>query len=221
MKVKAHILKKMTFDKEKYYNYSFRDHINDPNFLEYYLCITCLLYNPTDRMIYCGLTAFNNDLLYRFNPQTGQFQSCSYDKIAEEYEVKIHRSLELDDDGTIYGATAGLHDLDEYLNAPGGSIFKFDPASGKIEKMGIPIPHEYIQTISLDRKRKIIYGITYPGSRVFRFDIYTRKTKDLGPIGSQPERLAIDDEGRFWGSWWDSFKKKLKLFIYNPDKDKM
>ncbi len=221
MKVKAHILKRMKVDREKYNNYSFREHLNDPDFFEHYLCITCLLYNPADEMIYCGLTAYNNDLLYRFDPRTGQFQSCGYNKVADEYEVKIHRSLELDDDGTIYGATACLHDLDEYLNAPGGAIFKYGPSSGKIEKMGIPIPHEYIQTISLDKKRKIIYGITYPSSRVFRFDLHTQITKDLGLIGSQPERLAIDDEGKFWGTWWDSRKKKLNLFTYDPDKNKM
>ena len=220
MKVKAHILKKMEF-KKGFSDYRFPDYINDSDFYRNYLCITCLLYHPQDNLIYCGLTAFNNDILYTFNPEKGLFQSCGYRKVAEKYEIKIHHSLELDTDNTIYGATACLQDIDEYLKAPGGTIFRFDPRSGEINKLDIPIPHEYIQMITLDKKRKLIYGITYPISKVFKYDLKSGETKDFGPINCYPEHLTIDDEGGFWGSWWDTCKKKLKLFRYDPDEDKV
>jgi len=41
--------------------------------------------------------------------------------------VKIHRSLELDDDGKIVGATAGLHAYADHPEAGGGKIFIYDP----------------------------------------------------------------------------------------------
>ncbi|MDD3925103.1 MAG: hypothetical protein PHT33_00420 [bacterium] len=220
MKVKAHILNKLEFKKDLS-RYRFPDYIGDADIYQNYFCITCLLYNPLDNLIYCGLTAFNNDILYSFDPENGRFQSCGYQNLAERYEVKIHHSLELDADGTIYGATACLHDIDEYLDAPGGRIFRLDPGSGKIETLGIPVSHNYIQMINLDKKRRIIYGTTYPIPKVFRYDLESGKTKDLGVINCYPEHLALDDKGGFWGSWWDTFRKRLKLFRYDPDEDNM
>lgn len=220
MKVKAHILKKVVFRRE-ISGYRFPDYLNDPDIYNNYSCITCLLYYPDKNLVYCGMTAFNNDLLYAFDPENGQFRSCGYRDVAEKYEIKIHHSLELDADGIVYGATGGLHDIDEYLKSPGGSIFKFDPSSGQIEKIAVPLPHIYIQSLTLDKKRKILYGTTSRICKFFKYDLETQQTHDLGLINTEPEHSALDDEGCFWGSWLDTCQQKLKLFRYDPENEGM
>ena len=200
--------------------YRFADFVNDKYLYENYFSLCCLLYHPQHKKIYCGMTAFNNDVLYSFDPVACEFESCSYQDVAEKYEVKVHHSLELDSDGMIYGTVGGLHEIDDYMKAPGGCVFRFDPASKKIEKLGIPIPHEYIQAITLDRQRKIIYGVTYITPRVFRFDLGTCTTKDLGPINCYPEAVALGEDGIFWTNWKDA-AHKLNLLRYDPDKDEV
>jgi hypothetical protein len=181
-----------------------------------HLAFTCLLYHPQMKLVYCGLTARDSDILYAFDPVTKEFQSLGYARYAEKYEVKIHRSLELDDDGTLYAATACLHELKERLHAPGGKLFHYDPRTGRCEILGIPVKYDYIQTISLDRKRRIIYGFTYPVFKFFRFDLATRRVKDFDYIGSITHISAIDDAGCLWGTYDPA---KHNLFKYDPDAD--
>jgi len=171
-----------------------------------------------DGKLYCGLTAFDNDILARFDPRTRTFEGLGYRQVAEEFEVKIHRSLAVDRDGTILGATACLYSLDQRARAPGGAIFRFHPASRKIEKLGIPSPHEYIQTITLDVQRRLVYCLTYP---VFKFVVYhldTGAVDDFDYMGSITHISALDDDGCFWGTWdW----VRHWLFKYNPDDKKI
>ena len=76
------------------------------------------------------MTAFNNDILHVFDPEARRFRSLDYSAIAEEFEIKVHRSLELAADGTIYGASACLHGVDRRREAPGGALFTYTPKSG-------------------------------------------------------------------------------------------
>jgi hypothetical protein len=172
----------------------------DAEFRNNHVAFTCLLAHP-DGKVYCGITAFNTDILHRFDPGTGKFESLNYAGVAEQYEIKVHRSLELASDGAIYGASAGLLRCDERLKAPGGAIFRVLPRAGRVEKLGIPAEHDYIQTITLDEKRGRIYGQTYPCFRFFVFDLRTRRSQDFGYLGSITHITALDDEGGFWGTW--------------------
>ena len=52
----------------------------------------------------------------------------------------------------------------------------------------------------------MIYGITFTPERMFRFEIATGESIDLGPIGSgmamaQGENIELDDEGCAWSAW--------------------
>lgn len=175
---------------------------------------TTVRYHP-DGHIYCGTTAFDNDILYRFHPTSGRFESLNYGKHSEPYEVKVHRSLEMDTDGKFFGATALLHDLDERHLAPGGSLFMFDPTSDHIQKMAIPVPFDYIQNITLDRQRRKICGCTYPVAEFFCYDLKSGETVRRQYIGSTPHQLALDGNGRVWGTWGAS----NFLFAYDLDAD--
>lgn len=165
------------------------------------IAFVSLLYHPADGQVYCGLTAYNTDILYRFDPEASKFESLHYDQISEPFEVKVHRSLELAADGTIYGATACLYSVDKRIEAPGGALFKIAPGSDRAEKFAVPVEHDYIQTITLDDKRKLIYGQTYPVFRFFVYELETGRTKDFGYVGSITHISAIDDHGCLWSTW--------------------
>ena len=182
-----------------------------------YVAFCCMLWHPQERRLYCGLTAPNSDVLARFDPQTGQFEKLDYRPVAEPFEVKVHRSLELASDGSVYGATSCLYSVDKRLEAPGGSIFRVRPG-GQPEKLAVPVQHDYIQTITLDDKRGLIYGLTYPVFKFFVYEIATGKVRDFDYVGSITHISAIDDAGCFW-STWDSGNHFL--FKYDPGANKI
>jgi len=215
--------------------WTYRRFKEDPRTLGDWVAFTTVLYCPEDGLVHCGLTRFNNDILYVFDPAGETFRSLNYRKVAEPFEVKIHRSLVIHDDGYIYGATALLHDIDQAASAPGGKIFRYRPGGeGGIEILGMPVPHAYIQSLALDRKRNILYGFTFVPEQMFRFDIKTRMATDLGLIGSclfigQAHRPCVDDQGVVWGTWGSYYSRgslpteghRVCLLRYHPDREKL
>jgi len=195
------------WDSETYDRWNYQDYLNDPKWRKGWISFDCLLWNPDDNRVYCGITSFDNDIFAAYDRATDSFVDLGYERVADKYDAKFHRGLERDNDtGKLYGAVALLHDIDEYWNAPGGSIVEYDPATGNIEKIGIPIPHNYIQSIILDQKSKILYGQCFTPERFFSFDIKTREAKDLGPIScgyamGQGQIPAIDYNGVVWTTW--------------------
>jgi len=190
-----------------------QQHGHSPEFIANYVAFTCLLANPNDGMLYCGVTAFDNDILHVFDPDAGRFRSLGYQSTAEQFEIKVHRSLELASDGAIYGASACLHGLDRRREAPGGAIFRYQPKTAKLDKLGIPIRYDYIQTITLDGQRGLIYGQTYPVFNLFVYHLMDGRVDDFGYLGSITHISAIDDDGCLWGTW-DAVAHNL--FKYDP-----
>lgn len=168
-------------------------------------------FNPDDGLIYCGLTTYTNDLLWTYNPATQEYKSCGYKRIAEPYEVKIHRSL-VQLDGCIYGATACLHGDQERLEAPGGKLFRYDPRTDEIEVLAVPVKHEYIQSIGIDPKRRVIYGDSYPLGLLWSYDLTTKEVTDLGR-GRVPDGIFCDNDGNIWGT----MNRDDRVFKYNAE----
>ena len=178
-----------------------------------YISFTDLLPNARDGKLYCGVTAYNNDILHRFDPVAGTFESLHYGHVAEPFEIKVHRSLVLADDGMIYGASACLHGLDQRLEAPGGALFNVDPTIGAIDKFAVPLKYDYIQTITYDQQRQLIYGQTYPVFRFFVYDLASGVCRDFDYMGSISHISALDDDGCFWSTW---HQNKHYLYKYDP-----
>ena len=200
MRCRAYILRDVPepLTSKRWEGLTFRQMQETPDFAQGLGAFTTVRYHP-DGHVYCGTTAFDNDILYRFDRKARALECLNYDDVAERYEVKVHRSLEIDTDGKMFGGTAGLHDVPERENAPGGSLFVFDPKTDEIEKIGIPVEREYIQNIVFDPGRRKICGCTYPVPYFFCFDVETRETVCKHYTGSMPHRLAIDDAGLVWG----------------------
>ncbi|MAE61517.1 MAG: hypothetical protein CMJ49_09200 [Planctomycetaceae bacterium] len=181
--------------------------------LQNYTAFCCLLYHPQEDRLFCGMTAFDSNVLAKFDPGAGRFEDLDYRPIAEPYEVKVHRSLELASDGTVYGATSCLYSLDQRRDAPGGSVFRIPPGATVPEKLAVPVKHDYIQTITLDDQRGLVYGLTYPVFKFFVYHIATGEVQDFDYVGSITHISAIDDNGCFW-STWDAGAHHL--FKYDP-----
>ena len=202
--VKHYILRDCRSNENRTDAFEFPTRERQPDLFDNNVAFTSLLSHPGDGMLYCGLTAWNTDILYRFDPSSKEFESLHYPDISEPFEVKVHRSLELASDGTVYGASACLHTVDKRREAPGGALFKIEPGADHAVKMGIPVEHDYIQTISLDDERGLIYGQTYPVFNTFVYDLKTAETTNLGYMGSITHISTIDDTGCFWGTWQEA-----------------
>jgi hypothetical protein len=199
------------------------DWYGDELLREKWMSPTCLLHHPGRDLVYVGLTALNGDIFYAFDPRKETWESLQYPAQRDRYANKIHQSLELDGEGRIYGAVATLSDVDAWPKLPGGQIFRYDPKGRTYEFLGIPVEHDYIQAILLDRKRAILYGTTFPGRKFFRYDIETRRARLLTMLGNvSTEHMALDAEGGVWHNYeLAQWAERFPLFRYDPDKDKI
>lgn len=197
-----------------------------------WISFDCLCYYEENDTVYAGLTSFDADIFWGYDRKKNAFVPTGYERVADPYDAKFHRCL-LKYKGCLYGAVGLLHDIDRYWDAPGGAIVKFDPKTRAIEKIGVPVPHAYIQSIILDESRGIIYGQTFTPEKLFSFDLNTRKSKDIGPVGSglamgQGQNMVLDDDGNVWGAWgvtraWQNAPgiDSFRLYRYRPDWEKI
>lgn len=236
LEVRAYVLEDFEFynwDLEIDPLWEYEDWVKHKEYYNRWISFDCLAYDSARKSLYCGLARFNSDILYVFDLENKEFRSLGYKRVADPYDAKFHKSLELDSDGTLYGAIAGYHDINKQFEAPGGAIVKYDPNSGKVKRLCIPIPHAYIQSIVMDRTRKLIYGFTLYPERFFSYNLRTGEVKDIALIGSgfemcQPHKGAIDLDGNVWGTWgrtraWHDVPgaRSIRLFKYSPDEGRI
>ena len=211
-------------------HWEFEDMRAHPAWQSGWVSMDSLLYHHEDDRVYLGIASFGADIFRAYDRRQDQFVDLGYGRIADPFDAKFHRSLcKWTGDGCLYAAVALLHDVDRYWEAPGGSIVRYDPRSGEIAKVGVPLPHVYIQSICLDQERGVLYGMTFTPERLFRFEIATGRTEDLGPISSgmamaQGENIELDDAGCAWCGWtvtraWQSDPgvDSYRLCRFEPD----
>ncbi len=234
IEVKAHVLVDVEFGNffERYNGWTYRDFKADENTLHKWVEFTTVMYCPEDGLIHCGLGRFDNDILYTFDRDSETFTSLKFHEVGEKFDVKVHRSLVLNSDGFIYGATALLHDINDSMQAPGGKIFRYKPGGTDLKVLDIPVPGSYIQSIALDERRQTLYGFTFMPERFFSYNIGTRQARDFGLIGSclfigQAHRPCVDDDGCVWGTWGSYYSHDrlpteghaINLLKYDPETD--
>lgn len=236
--VRSHKLKNRDYGDE--WGSAIQDHWNYEQFIEDdrwrkdWISFDGVVHCPLNNNIYCGITSFDADIFKIFDRDSGEFIDTDFATVADPYDAKFHRSMELTRDAaTLYAATALLHDVDHYWDAPGGGIFRHDIASGTTEKLGVPIPHVYIQSIALDEDRGLIYGMHFTPERLSVFDVEKGTGRDLGAIGSgyamgQGENIVLDDAGCAWMGWsqtraWQNTAgvDSQRLCKYDPAQDRI
>ncbi|MDR1746738.1 MAG: hypothetical protein LBR49_05645 [Tannerella sp.] len=112
-------------------------------------------------------------------------------------------------DGKLYFAThVGYYEIIEgaeslpqhapegYALYPGGHFVAYDMKSGEIEDLS-KAPHgEGIITMTMDKQRGHLYGITWPKGYFLDYDLHTKQLKDLGMISEQGEAGTIGKDYR-------------------------
>lgn len=214
--------------------WEYRDFKRDEAWRRGWISMDCLCHDPADDRVYLGITSFDGEIFRAYDRGREEFVDLGYHRIADPFDAKFHRSLvKWDRDGCLYGAIALLHDVDRYWEAPGGAIVRYDPRSGALAKIGIPLPHVYVQSICLDPGRGVLYGMTFTPERLFRFHLESGRADDLGPIGSgmamaQGENVVLDGRGSVWCGWgvtraWQSSPgvDAHRLCRFDPAEDRL
>jgi hypothetical protein len=188
-------------------HWEYDDFLKNEAWRKEWISFDCSLYNRDDGRVYLGITSFAADIFKAYDRKSDKFVDLGYARVADKFDAKFHRSLERGSDGCFYGAIALLHCVDKFLQAPGGAIVQYNPKTNAIKKLGIPLPHVYIQSIAIDTARDVIYCQCFAPEKLASFNLRTGEVKDFGLIGTgiggmcQPENLCIDDQGGVWSSW--------------------
>ena len=119
-------------------HYEYRDFKTDDDLRRKWISFDGVLCDKN--RVYLGITSFDSDIFRAYDRSKDEFIDLGYSRVADPFDAKFHRSLIKSEDGFIYGAIALLHDVDNYWNAPGGSVVRYNQESGDIEKIGIPVP---------------------------------------------------------------------------------
>ncbi|MBE2204009.1 MAG: hypothetical protein IAE94_06705 [Chthoniobacterales bacterium] len=214
--------------------WDYQDFLDHPEWGRDWISFDGVVFHAASNRVYCGLTCFDGDILYAWDVAEQRFLSLGFDRVMDRYDAKFHRAMELSKDGkSLYLATALLHDVDRFFEAPGGGIYRHDLVSGENEKLGIPLPHNYIQSSVLDEERGVLYNMHFTPECLSVFDLQTRKGRSLGPISggmqmAQGENLVLDDQGGVWCGWcatkaWHSTMGTdiARLCKYDPDAGKI
>jgi hypothetical protein len=117
----------------------------------------------------------------------------------------------------------------------GGHLYRYNPKKSNnkvklpemscdLEDLGIPLAHNSVYALSINKMGDEIYGITYPDGHFFIYNIDQKKFTDLGAIDNKivfhgPERywrslpraLICDDSGKVFMSGTDG-----KIKFYDP-----
>ena len=238
MKIRALKLHDVDFgnqwEQETEDHWEYADYVKDERWRKGWISFDCLCHEPTTDTVFAGITSFDADIFWGWNRKEKKWFDPGYARVRDPYDAKFHRSLvRHSGDGCLYAAQALLHDVDRFWEAPGASIVKYNPATNDIAKLGIPMPHVYIQSIVLDEARQTIYGQTFTPENLVSFNLETCESRRLGPTSSgmtmaQGENICLDDDGCVWGVWtvtraWQSSSgvDTHRFFKYDPNTDKI
>ena len=78
----------------------------------------------------------------------------------------------------------------------GGHFVSYDMKTGKIESLALAPHGEGILTMTMDKQRGHLYGLTWPTGYLLDYDINTKQLKELGLVSEQGESGVIGEDYR-------------------------
>ena len=69
-----------------------------------------------------------------------------------------------------------------YEGYPGSMVLCFDPESGRVENLGIPVKRDSIYGACYDWRNHALWFVTYLRGRLFRFDLTSLELHDFGQV---------------------------------------
>lgn len=113
----------------------------------------------------------------------------------------------------IYSPWASWHD--EKVCFRGAALIAYDTRENRVAWFDTLIPKEGCRCLALDDERDLLYAIGYPRDHLVVYDLKTRRTRDLGRIGSvNSQAIFVDRRHRVWTS-----SDQGRLVRYDPDRD--
>jgi hypothetical protein len=172
----------------------------------------------SDGNIYYVLSSQSMDTggqIYVYNPETDKIQHlgdltdiCGEKETKAIPQGKSHTKF-YECDGKLYGSTdVGLYEMvdgmerypsnppDGYHAYPGGHIFSFNLSTGEFEDLVLAPDGEGIVTMTMDQKRKQIYGITWPHGYFIHYGVTADELRNLGPVSADGEAGIPGDNYR-------------------------
>lgn len=125
-------------------------------------------------------------------------EACGEAGLKAISQGKVH-VIPVECDGKLYFAThVGYYSIidgmekigippEGYRPYPGGHFLSYDMKTGKFEDLGIAPRGEGILSMTMDTKRRRLYGLTWPTGYFLRLDLASRELKDLGPVSLDGE----------------------------------
>jgi hypothetical protein len=74
-----------------------------------------------------------------------------------------------------------------YKPYPGGHLLAYDLKSGAFEDLGFAPKGEAVLSMSMDTRRGVIFGITWPVGYFFSYDVEKKALRNLGPVAGEGE----------------------------------
>lgn len=126
-----------------------------------------------------------------------------------EPQGKIHCKIVEDKRGRIwFGSDIAYHFYMAKWDAPdgypGGHMLVYDPKTKQLDDLGIPFPRASIRVLSIDQERDVLYVVTFPDGRFYKYEIQTKKSEFFGRVNncdSIGRMLVKDDQGNVYGTF--------------------
>lgn len=167
--------------------------------------------------------------LCRYNYDTNTVTECfkAEDVIMPSYKAirasKFHTSISEMNDGRLVMTT---HTTDKsplhpawmpwaYYHHPwegyaGSNILIYDPKTGKVENLGIPVPHESIYGSLYDKKHNALFFTGFMRGHTYRYSFDDRKLIDFGQMAENFSfRLLFDKNGDILGASRSGYVYKI------------
>jgi hypothetical protein len=168
----------------------------------------------SDGKIYYVLSSQSHEIggqMFRYDPAADKIElmgdmteACGEKDARTIVQGKVHVNF-VERQGKLYFAThVGYYSIIDGMEKigippegwkpyPGGHFLAFDTASRKFEDLA-KAPHgEGILSMTMDKGRGRLYGLTWPTGYFLRYDLAKRDLKDLGPISRQGENGKGDN----------------------------
>ena len=175
--------------------------------------------------------------LFRYNPRTGKVDTAAdigkalgEDGTKNIPQGKVHCDLFEDDGKLWFGTHVGFYErggTKDHGPYPGGHFVSYDLSTGKIEDLGIGEAEEGLVSLSMDKKRKRLYALTWPSAIFIYYDIPSKTKKSFGPsvightykdkveTGGVPRSLGID--ARDGNVYWFNLDNTINRYNYSLD----
>ncbi len=95
-----------------------------------------------------------------------------------------------------------------FQSEPGGHLYRYNPSESngnvklpdmkaEVEDLGIPVAGNSVYTLTVSPEGSVLYGLTYPDSHFFIYNISEGSFNDLGPVD---DRIVFHGPERYWRS---------------------